>query len=50
MQKNKLQTLKILLEEFYNSPIFGLGELEYAEQVKNVIDLVDGAIINQEME
>lgn len=48
MEKEKLEQLKKLLQEFADSDTFGLGEMEYLEQVNEVIELVDGAIINNE--
>lgn len=50
MTTEKLNELKKLLNEFYNDDMFGLGEMNELEQIKNTIELVEGAIINnQEM-
>jgi hypothetical protein len=48
MNKTKLLKLKELLNEFLDLDDFGMGEMTEIEQVKTVIDLVDGAIINQD--
>lgn len=50
MTTQKLEELKTLLTEFVESDIFGMGEMEYIPTVKEVIDLVDGAIFNNAQE
>lgn len=42
----ELQELKTGLQKFHDSDLFGLGEMEELKQIKTVIELVDGAIIN----
>jgi hypothetical protein len=46
METNKLKQLKKLLKEFSDSDLFGLGEMEYIQQINETINLVDGAIEN----
>jgi hypothetical protein len=46
METQKLNELKKLLKEFSDSDFFGLGEMEYIQQINDMIDLVDGAIEN----
>ena len=48
MTKEQLQQLKGLLEIFYQSDFFGLGEMDELKQIETVQQLVDGAIINSE--
>lgn len=48
MNKQQLKQLKAMLETFVAQDYFGMGEMNEMEQVRTVIDLVDGAIINLE--
>jgi len=47
MNKEELETLKALLEKFVSQDYFGMSEMNEIEQVRTVIDLVDGAIENE---
>lgn len=46
MNKQELEKLKELLEQFVSQDYFGMGEMNEIKQVEAVIELVDGAIIN----
>lgn len=48
MTKQQLETLEDLLTKFYNDDIFGMGEMNELEQIKQVVELVRGAIISYE--
>lgn len=50
MTTQKLTELLALLNDFAASDIFGLSEMHELTQVNQVIELVEGAIINQEEE
>ena len=50
METSKLKKLKNLLKEFAESDLFGLGEMEEIKHINTTIDMVDGAIENNNME
>lgn len=48
METAQLQQLKTLLQAFHDSDILGMDCMEEIETVRGVIDLIDGAIINND--
>ena len=48
MNKQQLELLKTMLDTFVAQDYFGMAEMNEMQQVRAVIDLVEGAIINLE--
>lgn len=50
MQTTELKQLKDLLQQFHDSDILGMDCMEELATVRGVIDLIEGAIINNDNE